>query len=197
MAGMTEAARQPGRRLLPRGERRAQLINAAAVAFARAGFAATGLDDIAHEAGVTRAIIYRHFGSKTELYEAVLDDIQTRLRDRLGEPDRYHDQTARDLVTAACADPNGFRLLFGHASREPEVAGYLAQRNRVAMQTAERYLRSALPDDGHRRWIAGLIPKLTIELILSWLDAGRPTTEDELVRTITATSRALSGRSAG
>ena len=40
--------------------------------------AATSLDDIAAEAGVTRVTLYRHFDSMTDLYQAVLD---TALRD--------------------------------------------------------------------------------------------------------------------
>lgn len=194
MRGVTEVERVPsGRRLLPRDERRAQLIRAAAAAFARQGFAATSLEDVAREAGVTRAIIYRHFASKTELFQAVLDDIQERLRTRLGSSDQYGQETVWALVHAACDDPDGFRLLFLHAQREPEFTTYAEERSRVAAQTAERYLVDALPDPAHRRWVAGLIPKLTIELILSWLDASQPTSPDDLVRTIHATSRALSG----
>lgn len=183
-----------GRRLLPRDQRRAQLIRAAATAFARQGFATTGLEDVAREAGVTRAIIYRHFDSKTHLYQAVLDDTQQRLHDGLGSPDQYGEQTVGALVNAACDDPDGFRLLFMHAQREPEFASFTEERIRVAAQITESYLHDALPDPAHRRWVAGLIPQLTTELILSWLDAGQPTSRDDLIQTIRTTSRALTGR---
>lgn len=184
-----------GRRLLPRGERRAQLIRAGAAAFARRGFDATSLEDVAREAGVTRAIIYRHFTSKTDLYQAALDATQERLRARLGSSGQYGPQTVRALVDAACDDPDGFRLLFLHARREPEFASFTEEREQAAARTAEDYLREVLPDPAHRRWIAGLVPKLTIDLVLSWLDAGQPTSQDELIRTIRATTRALTGRS--
>ncbi|GAA1123326.1 TetR/AcrR family transcriptional regulator [Kribbella jejuensis] len=189
-----EETAQNRRRLLPRDRRRAQLLQAAATAFARQGFAATGLEDVAREAGVTRAIIYRHFASKTELYQGVLDDTQERLRERLGSPDQYDEQTVRALVDAACDDPDGFRLLFRHAQHEPEFATYTEERIRLAARITETYLTDVLPDEAHRRWVAGLIPKLAIELILSWLDAGRPTGRDDLVRMIRATSRTLAGR---
>lgn len=192
MAHLEETPR--GRQLLPRDRRRAQLIRAAATAFARQGFATTGLEDVAREAGVTRAIIYRHFASKTDLYQAVLDDTQQRLRDRLGSPDQYGERTVWALVNAACDDPDGFRLLFMHAQREPEFATYTEERIRVAARTTESYLHDVVPDPAHRRWVASLIPKLTIELILSWLDAGQPTSQDDLVQTIRTTSRALTGR---
>jgi AcrR family transcriptional regulator len=51
---------EPVRRLR-RAERREQILAAATRAFARAGFAATSLDDIAAAAGISRAILYRHF----------------------------------------------------------------------------------------------------------------------------------------
>lgn len=50
-----------GRRLR-RQDRRARILDAATDAFARTGFAATSLDDIATDAGVSRVIRYRHFG---------------------------------------------------------------------------------------------------------------------------------------
>jgi AcrR family transcriptional regulator len=195
MVDVTETEQPPARRLLSREQRRAQLIRAGVAAFARRGFAETGLEDVAREAGVTRAIIYRHFASKTELYQAILDRTQAQLREHLGSPEQYDENTVRALVRAACDDPDGFRLLFAHAEREPEFAALAEQRNRVAAETAEGYLRDRLPDAAHRRWIAGLIPKLTIELILSWLDAGRPTEPDQLVKTIRATSQALAAGS--
>jgi hypothetical protein len=65
---------QPERvRRMPRAQRREQLLDAATRAFARTGFTATGLDDVAAEAGVTHVILYRHFASKNDLYRAVLD----------------------------------------------------------------------------------------------------------------------------
>lgn len=190
---MTQTDQSQGsRKLLPRTERRAQLIRAAATAFAQAGFAATGLDDVAVQAGVTRAIIYRHFASKEDLYRAVLDDTQARLRTRVGSPDSYTPDTVEDLVAAACENPDGFRVLFRHTQREPEFADFIVERSRLATQITEGYLRPTQPDDRQRRWLAELIPMLTIELILSWLEADRPTNEATLIETIRATTRALS-----
>jgi AcrR family transcriptional regulator len=78
---------------------------------ARAGFAATSLDDIAAEAGITRVILYRHFESKADLYRAVLDRACTRLAETVGAGD-YGDDAIPALVHAAAADPGAFRLLF-------------------------------------------------------------------------------------
>ncbi|GAA5149968.1 hypothetical protein GCM10023321_14660 [Pseudonocardia eucalypti] len=51
-------------------EVRALLLDAAASVFARKGYAATTTDDIAAEAGVARTLIFRHFGSKSDLFRA-------------------------------------------------------------------------------------------------------------------------------
>ena len=69
---------------LPRAQRREQILTAATEAFARSGFAATSLEDIAAEAGITRVILYRHFDSKAELYQAVLDRMCARLDAHVG-----------------------------------------------------------------------------------------------------------------
>src|SRR3954464_11301559 len=106
-------------RRMPRAERREQILDAATRAFAVGGYTATGLDDVAVEAGVSRVILYRHFESKTDLYRAVLDRAGSRLGERVGGSG-FSDRTIPALMRAADADPDGFRLLFRYAAREPE-----------------------------------------------------------------------------
>ena len=52
-------------------QRREQLIAVATKQFAKYGFDATTTDTIAGAAGVTEPILYRHFGSKQELFIAI------------------------------------------------------------------------------------------------------------------------------
>src|SRR5262249_33488233 len=54
-------------------DRRTALVEAAMPLFARKGFAATTVKDIAEAAGVSEALLYKHFRSKTELYQAILE----------------------------------------------------------------------------------------------------------------------------
>ena len=58
---------------LPAEERRRQLIEVAIDLFARRGFKGTTTKEIAAAAGVTEAIIFRHFATKEQLYTAILD----------------------------------------------------------------------------------------------------------------------------
>jgi AcrR family transcriptional regulator len=58
----------PARRRLTAEERRSAILDAALTAFSQKGYHATSLDDIAREAGVSKALIYEHFASKQELH---------------------------------------------------------------------------------------------------------------------------------
>ena len=54
-------------------DRRRQLIEVAIDLFSRRGFAGTTTKEIAAAAGVTEAIIFRHFATKQDFYKAILD----------------------------------------------------------------------------------------------------------------------------
>ena len=58
---------------LPASDRRRQLLETALNVFAKKGFGGTTTKEIAAAAGVTEAIIFRHFPNKQALYTAVLD----------------------------------------------------------------------------------------------------------------------------
>jgi AcrR family transcriptional regulator len=164
--------RQPVRRLA-RAERREQILNAATRAFARTGFTVTGLDDVAAEAGVTHVILYRHFASKTELYRAVLVRARTRLAEIVGTDD-YDEGTIPALLRAAAADPDGFRLLFRHAAREPDFRDVVDSLRSTSVEVAHRHLTERIPDGPWRHWAARLVPTVTLEAVIAWLDTDQP-----------------------
>jgi AcrR family transcriptional regulator len=178
------ATREPARRL-PRAERREQILAAATTAFARGGYAATGLDDVAAEAGITHVIVYRHFASKSDLYRAVLDRACQRLTQTVGTGE-YGDDAIPTLLRAAAADPDGFRLLFRYAAREPEFADVVDQLRTGGTQIADRHLTAEIPTGPWRTWATTLIPTLTLEAVIAWLDAGQPTPDEAAHRITTA-----------
>ncbi len=63
---------------LPADERRRQLIEVAIDLFSRKGFAGTTTKEIAAAAGVTEAIIFRHFATKQDLYTAIVERMCSR-----------------------------------------------------------------------------------------------------------------------
>jgi AcrR family transcriptional regulator len=167
---MTASARR-----MPRAERREQVLDAATRAFARTGFTATGLDDIAAEAGVTHVILYRHFASKTELYRAVLDRAGDRLAESVGRPaGGYDERSIPALLRAAAADPEGFRLLFRHAAREPEFRDVVDGLRAASTDIAAHHLAGTIPKGPWRDWAVRLVPTLVQEAAIAWLDAGQP-----------------------
>jgi len=179
-------------RRLARAERRQQILDAATRAFARTGFAATSLDDIAAEAGVSHVILYRHFASKADLYRAVLDRACTRLSETVGT-DEFDDSAIPNLLRAAAADPNAFRLLFRHAAREPEFRDVIDFIRLASTEIAQRNLAERIPDGPWQQWAARLVPTVTLEAVIAWLDAGQPDPEraaDHIGRAIEAVIQA-------
>ena len=56
-------------------ERRIQILEKAAEICARQGFSGTTMDEIARAAGVSRALVVQHFGSKEKLYGELIDHL--------------------------------------------------------------------------------------------------------------------------
>jgi AcrR family transcriptional regulator len=185
---VTAATRPASRRLLPRAERRAAVLRAAATAFAHRGFAGTSMDDVAAAAGITRLIVYRHFSSKEALYEAVLERVSSRLAEefvaRFGReaPPRVG---IGAFLAVAREDPDGFVLLWRHAEREPAFAEHARRVRRKAVQVAEGMPALAgMQDRRRRRWAASLVVSWLVDAVLHWLEEGTPDRDDELVELV-------------
>lgn len=116
-------------RRLTTSERLPLIERAATRLFARRGFAATTVEDIVREAGVTKPMLYRHFESKQELCVALLE----RYRDELISaplaqftPGIDDSQTQLPSMIEAWLGyieqhPDAARLLFTPISGDPEV----------------------------------------------------------------------------
>ncbi|MFG2006049.1 TetR family transcriptional regulator [Spirillospora sp. NPDC048911] len=55
---------------------RRALLDAGADLFAERGYAATSIEDVVREARVTRGALYHHFRSKQDLFEAVFEEVE-------------------------------------------------------------------------------------------------------------------------
>jgi AcrR family transcriptional regulator len=76
---------------MTRGEARERLLRAGRSTFAERGYARSSTRDIADSAGVSEALLYRHFGSKVRLFEqAVLEPFERLV-------DTYIEGRSRDL----------------------------------------------------------------------------------------------------
>jgi TetR/AcrR family transcriptional regulator len=114
-------------------DRRHQLIRVAIALFSKKGFSGTTTKEIARVAGVTEAIIFRHFPTKDDLYAAILDEKAKQLEfDEWLEEMRDH-ATRRDdeavfhalikkLVDFHRKDPDFMRLMLFSALENHTLA---------------------------------------------------------------------------
>jgi AcrR family transcriptional regulator len=72
------------RKRLSGEERRAAILDSALAVFAERGYHSSSIDDIAREGGISKALIYEHFGSKQALYTELLEQHAGELFERLG-----------------------------------------------------------------------------------------------------------------
>jgi AcrR family transcriptional regulator len=140
---------------------RAQLIDAAATVFARRGFAAASLDEVAEEAGLTKGAVYSNFDSKEDLFEAVIDDrFDTPLQHRVEAIDQIEGTQqdramagARLFIDAVQQERELFLLALErriYVARHPEHAPALGKRyreqlERVADMIADQSTKWGLP----------------------------------------------------
>ncbi len=81
--------------------------------FADRGFEAATLEEIAERAGVSRPIVYEHFGDKQHLFEAVVNDEIARVADAVGGA-LLAPGAPRDLLE------RGLRAFFAYVREHPE-----------------------------------------------------------------------------
>ena len=149
-----------------KAETRAGLLRAAEDVFARRGFQAASVDEVAEAAGFTKGAVYAHFASKEDLFLAMLDE---RFEDRIAEiravlsdehePTEQAREAGEGFMAYMDADPRWAPIFFefwAHAVRNPEVAGKLVSRYRV--------LRAAVADAiGRRGCEVGLEPPIPLD----------------------------------
>lgn len=101
-------------------DRKKQILEVATELFARNGFDGVTTRQVADAAGITEAMVFRHFATKDDLYWEVLsakcasDDIKKRLAEKLErdvEPIEIFTSIARDVLNRNLQDPAKSRLL--------------------------------------------------------------------------------------
>jgi AcrR family transcriptional regulator len=98
-------------------ERREQLVGVATSLFAERGYEATSIEEIADRAGVSKPVVYQHFGGKEGLYAVIVD---REVRHLTGSITAAFDAGNPQLVAVGAADAflgyieeheDGFRVL--------------------------------------------------------------------------------------
>lgn len=114
-----------------RGDRkRAEIVAAAERLFLGEGYGATSMDRIAAEAGASKRTVYNHFGTKEELFRAVVEPLYATLLDGDVTPVAGRDpaETLRSFAHAVVRHFSNprlqalIRLVITEGNRFPEIA---------------------------------------------------------------------------
>ena len=134
----TRSSRRPGPRSKPRlkaGDRRSQIVAAALEVFAEHGFHGTPTRELARRAGVSEALVFRHFPTKEDLIRAILayvgfeDRIQFMESHFVQMPPRQALQAiAEHLLTNLRERPDLFRVIFFGIMETPHLAREFYQK---------------------------------------------------------------------
>ena len=178
-------------------ETRRRLLRAARKVFARNGFEAARLEEIAQEAGHTRGAFYAHFKSKEDLFFALLEqqayEHQTQLQ-RLLSPLSSREEklyALREYYVTKAGDRSWSMLMLEFklfAARHPKIRPKLAKTHRAIRQAFRQEIENLLPtmtcrqESAIRTVLEALLHGLTLEEAYDPLLINREDTERVLRR---------------
>ncbi len=170
--------------------------DAAAALFADKGFTSTSTREICERAGVTKPVLYYHFGNKDQLYEELVFDAfneyQKELRRAARHPSGPRERLV-EVVSAMFAYARhrhyywriGLRMAFAPEKESPTI-------NYVEMSRTDEKLLTEIIREGIRRGqmrgkaqqIAGSIVGMAIASIMGYLLTGDPSLDRSAARNI-------------
>ena len=128
-------------------DKRRRILEAAEHVFARQGYDASPVSDVATEAGVAYGLVFHYFGSKDALLDAVFHAVWGRLLAALRQAEETGETAPEQLVLVVKIvlrawrdDPNLVRLLVREVTRNPNVTGELDEIGQ-ALALNERIIR--------------------------------------------------------
>lgn len=183
---MTQEGSKPRVRMTAQ-ERRAQLLDVARASFAERGFEATSIEEIAHRAGVSKPIVYEHFGSKEGIYEVVKDREVQRLIDEItrslvgDHPRVLLEQAAGALLTYIETQTDGFRILVRESPVASTTGLFASVIGDIATQV-EYILAGQFKARGYNTKLAPLYSHALVGMVALvgqwWLDARKPSRDE-------------------
>src|SRR3954465_7464513 len=128
--------------LEPSFDRRAQILEAAIICFAKRGFHQTSMHDVSAEAGISVGLIYRYFANKEAVISAMADKHKQEIHELLERARRASSlfESLEIIFTAHCCENSPKVLsafvvdLYAEASRNPSVADLVRDVLDTAME---------------------------------------------------------------
>ena len=171
-------------------ERREQLIDIARGLFADRGFDGTSVEEIAAHAGVSKPVVYEHFGGKEGLYAVVVDRevraLETSIKDALAAPNaNYREIIERGTLAMldyidAC--PDGFRIISRDSAAFSSTSTTFASILSDITARVEDILVQPLARRGYNPQLGRVFAQGLVGLVAaagqSWLDEREPPKEE-------------------
>jgi len=116
---------------LTASDRRQQILDAASGLFARKGYQGATTREIAEEAGINEALLFRHFPSKENLYWTLIEELCAargrpqkirRILDKGGSDSEVFEAIAREFLDRSARDRELTRLLWFTALENHELS---------------------------------------------------------------------------
>lgn len=174
-------------RRLTAAARRAQLIDVGRTVFARQGYDATSVEEIAEHAKVSKPIIYEHFGGKEGLYAVVVDRemeyVVRRIAEALqtGSPRERVERAALAFLTYVKDHPDGFAVLAHGAPVASATGGMSSLLNDVAERVGDVFA-ATFKEAGYDPKAAPIYAHALIGMVTSvgqwWIDVRKPGIEE-------------------
>ncbi|RRO15778.1 TetR/AcrR family transcriptional regulator [Saccharopolyspora rhizosphaerae] len=183
-------------------ERRQQLLDVARALFAEKGFDGTSIEEIAHRAGVSKPVVYEHFGGKEGVYAVVVDREMRDLLDLIvsaldaGHPKVLLEQAAHALVDYIDENTDGFRVLVRDSPVASSSGTFSSLLNDIASQV-EHILGLQFTARGYDAKLAPLYSQALVGMVALtgqwWLEARKPKKEEVAAHLVNLAWNGLSG----
>ena len=172
-------------------DKRRQLLDAAVRVFARKGFHASRVGDIAEEAGVAHGLLYHYFKSKDQVLEAVFHENWSILLARIESVEETEEPAADQIRHIAAIVlrtwlhlPDVVRVVIQEFGRSPELAeriGELTRPIEVLQRVIERGIeRGEFRKDVNPAFAATVVYGSIDELLTGWVLGRLPSGEDDV-----------------
>ncbi|MFP8906670.1 TetR family transcriptional regulator [Streptomyces atacamensis] len=171
------------RRRMTGKERREQLLDIGRALFAERGFEGTSVEEIAAKAGVSKPVVYEHFGGKEGLYAVVVDREMRRLLDMVtgaltgGHPRELLEQAAFALLDYIEQYTDGFRILVRDSPVAQSTGNFASLISDIATQV-EDILGLEFKARGFDPKLAPLYAQALVGMVALtgqwWLNARKP-----------------------
>lgn len=168
-------------------ERREQLLDVGRALFAQKGFDATSIEEVAHRAGVSKPVVYEHFGGKEGLYAVVVDREMRRLLEQItsalsaGHPRELLEQAALSLLDYIQDSTDGFRILVRDSPVASTSGTFSSLLNDIASQV-EHILGREFALRGYEVKLARLFSQSLVGMVALtgqwWLEEREPPKEE-------------------